>query len=427
MNQADESLIYDYVIVGGGMTGLYCAHKLIQKYGSSKSIALYDSRTYFGGRLLTHYDPQYEIGGARFHDGHTYLNELVNYYNMKKFELPEQVDFIYKRKQNIKFYKDAHITFRTIMKNIIKLSERVNKKSLQSMTLKQFIDKVSKGYSLSNKILHIFGYYSEICEMNAYDSLRTMKDDFISQKYFVLKDGFSELTKKMHKALNSNVYMGLNCKVENVKKLQGSLYHCKIIDNEGNRTFFVKCRNVAFCLKAKQLRIFDILSPIKQHINKVYNASLLRIYAQFPKGKNGKVWFHDINRITTNSLLRQIIPISQENGIIMISYTDGEDINPFYDNKRQRKLKPDSEIYSMIKKELNILFPECHIPNPTYFKCHLWHVGAHHWKPGVNSDIISNKMLNPVNNVYILGEAFSQKQAWIEGGLDTVNKVLHKL
>ena len=221
--------------------------------------------------------------------------------------------------------------------------------------------------------------------------------------------------------------MNSNCKVENVKQLQGSLYHCEIKNNEKNRTFFVKCRNVVFCLKAKQLRIFDVLGPIKQHINKVYNASLLRIYAQFPNGKNGKVWFHDMSRITTNSLLRQIIPISQENGTIMISYTDGEDINPFYDNKRQRKLKSDSKIYSMIKKELNILFPECNIPKPTYFKCHLWHVGAHHWKPGVNSDIISNKMLNPINNVYILGEAFSQKQAWIEGGLDTVNKVLYKL
>lgn len=423
----NESFVYDYVIIGGGITGLYCARQLVEKYGSSKNIALYDDRSYFGGRLLTHYRPQYEIGGARFHDGHKLLNELIASYNMKKYELPESIDFIYKRKEQIKFYKDAHITFRTIMNNVLKLSEKVNKKALQSMTLKQFIDKASKGYSLSNKILHIFGYYSELCVMNAYDSLRSMKNDYLSNKYFVLKDGFSELTKKMFESLKLDVYMKLNCKVENVTKLESSLYQCKIFNMKKNNTFYIKSKNVIFCLKAKQLRSFDVLLPIKQHINKVYNASLLRIYAQYPKGKNGKVWFHNMNRITTNSLLRQIIPISQTEGTIMISYTDGEDINPFYENKRQRKLKSDSEIYNMIKRELNILFPECNIPKPTYFKCHLWHVGAHHWKPGVNSDKISNEILNPTNNIYVLGEAFSQKQAWIEGGLDTVNKVLDKL
>ena len=56
----NESFVYDYVIIGGGITGLYCARQLVKKYGSSKNIALYDDRSYFGGRLLTHYKPQHE-------------------------------------------------------------------------------------------------------------------------------------------------------------------------------------------------------------------------------------------------------------------------------------------------------------------------------------------------------------------------------
>ena len=61
---------------------------------------------------------------------------------------------------------------------------------------------------------------------------------------------------------------------------------------------------------------------------------------------------------------------------------------------------------------------------PIYFKTHYWKVGAHHWKPGYDSDIITGIMLNPLNNVYICGEAFSTKQAWMEGALETSEKVI---
>ena len=61
---------------------------------------------------------------------------------------------------------------------------------------------------------------------------------------------------------------------------------------------------------------------------------------------------------------------------------------------------------------------------PIYFKTHYWGVGAHHWKPGYNSTAISKKILNPMKNIYICGESFSQKQAWVEGGLETVHEVI---
>ena len=421
-----ENIHFDYIIIGGGMGGMYAAEKLYEKYGSSKKIALFDDRTYFGGRLLTHQNPHYEIGGARFHDNHILLNKLIDKYNMEKYKLSNKVDFIYKRGDKIKFFKDAATTFRQIMNNIIKLSNKVLKKDLQSMTLKQFIDKVSNGFALSKRLIHIFGYYSEICEMNAYDSLSSMKNDFLSNDFYILKKGFSKLFHKMYNKNKGNIYYNLNCSVKNVKRINGH-FLCEIENVKYNNKFEIHGNNVIFALKAKQLKPFDVLKNIKSHLNDVYSAPLLRIYAKYPPSKNGKVWFHDMNRITTNSILRQIIPINEKEGLIMISYTDGEDINPFYENKRQKKLKNDKEILSLIKNELDILYPQCNIPQPTYFKCHLWHVGAHHWRPNVNSDFVSKKILNPSKNVYVIGEAFSQKQAWVEGALETVEKIIYKL
>ena len=44
---------------------------------------------------------------------------------------------------------------------------------------------------------------------------------------------------------------------------------------------------------------------------------------------------------------------------------------------------------------------------------HYWKVGAHHWKLGYDTDKISKEILNPMKNLFICGEAFSQKQAWV--------------
>jgi len=36
-------------------------------------------------------------------------------------------------------------------------------------------------------------------------------------------------------------------------------------------------------------------------------------------------------------------------------------------------------------------------------------------------------MINPIDNIYICGEAFSKKQAWIEGALETSESVIKSI
>ena len=42
------------------------------------------------------------------------------------------------------------------------------------------------------------------------------------------------------------------------------------------------------------------------------------------------------------------------------------------------------------------------------------------WKPKVNANEIQKKMLNPIQNVYICGDTFSNYQNWMEGALENV-------
>ena len=133
------------------------------------------------------------------------------------------------------------------------------------------------------------------------------------------------------------------------------------------------------------MRQFNLLKPIFPYLKCLYNAPLLRIYAKYPINQNTKkAWFCDLPRLTTNSL-RHIIPIDPNSGLIMISYTDGTDTNIFLQDKTSQKLKDDETIKKMIQDELKIILPNYNIPQPTYFKTHMWNVGAHHWKPNCNS------------------------------------------
>ena len=113
--------------------------------------------------------------------------------------------------------------------------------------------------------------------------------------------------------------------------------------------------------------------------------------------------------------------MNESTGLIMISYTDDKDTQVYFKNN---KLLDTTTINDKIHKEVCRLFPDKSIPKPTYFKCHLWTEGVHFWRKGSDSQKIFKKILNPEKNIFICGEGFSLNQAWIEGALDTSDRVV---
>lgn len=418
---------YDYIIIGGGISGLYTIQELHKKNKSHRLLIL-DERDYWGGRLVTHAKPQYEIGGARFHDNHPLLLSLLKKYKCHKVPISSTSLFLHQtRNKQIIPYHNANQTLETIMKNIIERSKKTPKITLQKYTLKEWIIHLSKDPQLAKKIRDIFGYDSEITQMNAYDSLISFETDFLINQFYVVKEGFSELCHRMYHAHKHDKHVDfcLNRHVDHVSELGDGRYKVNCFNTKTKKEYSYEGTHLIFATKANQLREFSILKPMFHLISCVYNAPLLRIYAKYPRQK-GKVWFEDMPKIVTNAIPRQIIPIDPKSGLIMVSYTDGQDIDPFWKDKRQRVLKNDEVIQEMISDALNVLFPQLSIPKPTYFKTHLWTVGAHHWKKGYDSKMISKQIRHPLSNISIVGEAFSHKQAWVEGALETVCEILHE-
>jgi hypothetical protein len=79
-----------------------------------------------------------------------------------------------------------------------------------------------------------------------------------------------------------------------------------------------------------------------------------------------------------------------------------------------------------LTKILNEMFPDKNIKDPEWITMHYWEAGDHLWKVGIDSKKIQENMddIFISKNIYILGETYSDRQAWIEGAIETVHKKL---
>ena len=126
-------MIYDYVIIGGGMAGLYTVQELHKK-NKNATILIVDMRDYWGGRVVTHKRPHYEIGGARLNDNHHLLLKLIDDYNCNKIPIISESMFICKMKNNdVIPYYDSHKTLKSIMINILDKSKNIPRITYNSL------------------------------------------------------------------------------------------------------------------------------------------------------------------------------------------------------------------------------------------------------------------------------------------------------
>jgi len=210
---------------------------------------------------------------------------------------------------------------------------------------------------------------------------------------------------------------------------------------EGRETKTVRresCQNLILAIPQEALKeIPRLVSAMPKYkdmslLDTVSGRPLHRVYAIYPAGGSGagsgagsgtgSVWFHDLKTTSTDNVLRLIIPIDVKTGLIMISYTDADHADLWNDSHQGGYLKRD------IQQQLKKLFPDREIPDPIWMESDYWDVGAHYWKPGVDSRRAHDKIIQPWKNknVFICGEAYSFRQAWMEGALETCEKVLKK-
>jgi len=429
--------IYDIIILGGGIAGIYTTYKLLQKHKNKNfSILLLESSKNFGGRVYT---GKYglEAGAGRFSNKHVHLMKLIKelglenkikkssasaeYFPVKKEEIPKTSVF----SSVLEWYTGSSVNhLQELIATVIIASKLERKEYLQSVSFinyaKTILTKEETDY-----ILDSFGYYSELVIMNAYDTLQLIQNLDPKNHFYTLEGGLSQIIERMIHIIRNKKgnILKTNHKVIEIKKEKIKFLDVIplfSIETENGKTFYSE--KIIAALPKQALEKIRIFYPLKSDLKKIHCAPLCRIYSKF---KNGK-WFENLPKLTTNNNLRMIIPIDTEKGTIMISYTDNKFADYWNELYKKKGLeKVNEKIAELVKESTQI-----DIPKPVDTMIYYWSCGVGYWGVGADSEKISQKMTKPfdTDELYICGEHYSERnQQWIEGALDTSISVLKKI
>ena len=436
-------ITYDLVIIGGGLAGLYTLYKLSKKYNHLK-ILLLESGQRYGGRIYSYketidgQDYIMDLGAGRLGHHQPLINDLINELGLKSkiVDIPNTKTYIEVAK-NGKVHNKTHFKD-YIMDKVTKfffspLITKLGKSMLQKYYLCELIKKYVS-VSFSQKVASVFEYSSDLNEFNAYDAIEYFKHDYNSEtKFFTLNGGLEQIIEHLIIAIKkTRSYKLKNIKllnlsnVENItNKNSNNLFKIEVNNYKTARIYNIYSKNVVCAVPKKTLEKLELFKPILRDLNSINSINLLRIYEIYNK-TNGKTWFKNVEKTITNSQVQFVIPINPNNGLIMSSYSDSANAN--YWNLLLTK-KGLEFVKAKLNIKLNQIFSiyNISVPQSKYIKMYFWDAGVACWKKNVDSDYISSKLLNPLPNVFIIGENYSKYQAWCEGALMTSENCITKL
>jgi monoamine oxidase len=409
-------MIYDIIIIGSGISGLYNAYKLL-KIQPSLKILILEKNDYFGGRIKTrritiqNHKYTFEEGAGRFNENHKLLINLIKELNLEKniIKINSDITFIPSTKYQEKFIGKSPFEF---IKIVINKSKEELKENLIKYTFIEYCEKILNKETIKF-ILDSFGYYDQLVKMNAFDCIKLLDKGMISSlQFYSLSNGLDQII--------DNLLLNIKDKCKILKK-----HNVSKIDYLDN-IFKIYCNKKIFRSKICIISVpkpnllkFNFLKKYFPLFKSIGTKSLCRIYSIFDKKD---IWFKNIYKTTTNSNSRYIIPIDKNNGLILISYTDSKFADYWIKIKDENILinKLTKNIYKIFKKKIN---------KPIFTKVCYWKLGTGFWLKNKDSKIISSKIiqLNNLIPLFISGENYSETQGWIEGALETSEIVINKI
>lgn len=422
--------MYDIVVIGGGIAGLFTAYQIHKKNPQTK-VLLLEKENRFGGRIYTYNDLHMtvEAGAGRFNGSHRLVMNLIDELGLasKRNKNSSNVVFRHADSTNSVEYSENHSTLGTKMSktlpnaslihHLVAKSSTFSKEYLQHHTLSQYANQVLTKQQVQY-IKRSFGYYSELVIMNAYDALKLLQSLGPSNTFYGLKGGLEQIIQRMETILrkNPNIQLLKQTMVTNIVYKEPVFY---IYTNK----LHYECNTCVCALPKPALLTLPIFKSIRPLIHKVTCGTLCRIYTQY---EPENVWFRDIERFTTDNDLRMVIPYNRDEGTIMISYSD----NLFADKwEKMYQEKGIREVNKRVREQI-LESTGIHTPLPKRTKLFYWECGVGYWAVGADSKTVAEKIIQPFPDMplFVCGENYSEhEQQWIEGALETSKKVFSRL
>jgi len=250
-----------------------------------------------------------------------------------------------------------------------------------------------------------FGYYAEFMIMNASDTFRLMHA--YSKPFYILKGGLSQL---VHKLLSKLKHVEFRKEhVKNIEHINGQF----IVSTESGKTF-----QAPICVAAvprSALEKIPMFKPLKPTLAYIKTSPLCRIYSVVADGVLSK-------KLTTDNDLRFVVPITKN--VALVSYTDGKYADRW---KRVQHAGGIREVNRKLHTDLAEIGVHTSVKHTKVF---YWPEGVGYWGVGADSRAIENEVLQPFIQIplFVCGENYSYAhQQWMEGALETSEKVVRKI
>jgi len=407
----------DIVIVGGGIAGIYASLKCCLK---GLRVCTIEKDNRWGGRIrtITRDNEVYEAGAARFHKSHKRIQKLIKKYGIETIQLDKRLREY--RSVQCGTAPVVNPAYELITKIVVG-SKNYKASVLRSMTFGELAEEII-GVANREIAQAAFGYDGEFGVINAYDGARMFSSDFnTSEEFYVCKNGLSTIVESIVNDLTVNRdWEGLlEHRVIDISKKKG-IYTVTANSIDGKKSVF-KSALVMLALPKQALLDLDIWNQQQlNYINSVQGVPCERIYAKY-----ATPWFGDTPIVTTDIAIRQFIPIS--NTTAMVSYSDSTQADAW---NSTAELGTDM-LAKRIHRNLKELFPEKKVPTkPLWIEAYHWDNAIHMWKPRINSDKIRNSIQKTLwdndasAGFYVCGEAYSKRQCWVEGALQSVDDIM---
>ncbi len=401
--------VYDYVIIGGGISGLHSLYKL-SKLNRNLRVLLIEKEDHLGGRAheVKFHGELIKLGAGIASTTNKTLLPLLRKLNVKTVRVRGTTTLI-----GIKDTTYNHNV--TIKKLKLKFKQLVNSgKKFRHLTLRKFLKKYLKTNEYVNFLKYMeYGDYLD-GDVEYYIKRYPIGDDDINP-YVVIFLSWTDLVNKLIKNINKSK-IRLNTTCNSIVKNEENLFVININDNKKIYT-----RNIISTVTVNVLtKIISKLNMLNYN-DYIGSVPFMRIYSYHKNGhnfQNDNIGYFNIILDQKNHLQKVLV---MNDKILMATYSNNEHALYWHNIKSKRELINKLEEYL---REINESVTDI---DDIYVK--FWDEGIHYFKPIVKYDLkeLIKKLENPIDKFYVCGELISLRQGWVEGALESSTRVIKRI
>jgi len=397
--------MFDYVIIGGGIAGLYAAYKISHKKHVKILVLEKSPRKYLGGRMGVEIFKKTNIpigAGIGRKNKDASLIRLLNELKIKFGEFPvtpvyaktiqekcELKKVFLKLKTNYDSEKDKHKTFKEYALEFLQPDE-----------YKHFT--TCSGYT---------DYENESAEGTLF--------------HYGFDDNYAKWT-----GLSIGWRVLLDKLVDKIGKENIQCFQEVVSVEECGNYFELMTKTGKKCLAKKVILATTVdtvraLLPGLNIYKQIVGQPFIRVYGKFTKTSIPIMKEYLPVTMVVPGPIHKIIPMNPDNGVYMIAYSDNTDamkLEKYSENNEKNR----AFFCRLIEKSVGIPPNSLELTEIIDF---YWQIGTHFYKPLYNKtrkEFIRIAQ-RPQPNMFVVGEMISTNQGWVEGALESVDSILDEL